>query len=151
MGETVEQLMNRFWKNIYKDNNSGCWIWIGYKDNNGYGRFSIINRPHLAHRVAYYMHTKDLPKFPYHVLHRCNNRSCVNPLHLYKGTDKDNKQDQIDKDGVRSGGQKKKLSSEDRQMVVSLTLEGKTQKEIAKIFSVSQWNIWNVLNDIEWE
>ena len=149
MGETVDQFLKRFWKNVCKDKDSGCWIWEGCKNCGGYGTFSVNNGLQLAHRISYYIHYKELPKFPYCVLHKCNNPSCVNPDHLYKGTNKDNKRDQIEKDGLRSGGQQKKLSEEDIQAVKYLAAEGMFQRNIAKIFNVSQWNIWNILNNIE--
>ena len=87
-----EPLAERFWSKVSKSD--GCWLWVAFRDRNGYGRFgtSALNRSTLAHRTSYSLTFGDIPE-GMHVLHKCDNPPCVNPDHLFLGTDKDNAQD----------------------------------------------------------
>lgn len=78
----------KFWTRVKKT--SKCWLWIGDKNEKGYGRYNNQK----AHRISFSIHNKKLIG-NFHVLHRCDNPSCVNPLHLFLGTHKDNMQDKI--------------------------------------------------------
>lgn len=71
-----------------------CWEWTGYKDSNGYGRFSGGN---YVHRAIYEMYFGEIPK-EMSICHTCDNPSCCNPQHLFLGTHKDNMHDR-DKKG----------------------------------------------------
>ena len=71
---------------------SQCWMWRGDKDQDGYGVFCVGGTTVKAHRFSYTWHSGTDPH-PLHVLHRCNNPSCVNPLHLYAGTNQQNMDD----------------------------------------------------------
>lgn len=74
---------------------SGCLEWIGHKDRKGYGRFASQSGEILAHRLAYIMHHGPIGR--QHVLHRCDNPSCVNPQHLFLGSNQDNMDDMVAK------------------------------------------------------
>jgi hypothetical protein len=70
-----------------------CHVWMGAKAGNGYGRISLHGRLVGAHRVAWMISQGARPAM--HVLHKCDNPLCVNPAHLYEGTDADNTRDMI--------------------------------------------------------
>ena len=79
-----------FFKNTRKT--KGCWIWTGSKNRDGYGRFYHTS----AHRASYEIFKGGIP-VGISVLHSCDNPSCVNPNHLWLGTQADNMHDCIAK------------------------------------------------------
>ena len=88
--------LNRFHKK-YRIAASGCWEWHGRLNQCGYGVFVVgHSRAYLAHRVVY-AHLFGELKPKQCVLHKCDNRRCVNPAHLWVGTQADNVRDMIAK------------------------------------------------------
>lgn len=79
---------------------SGCWIWQGavftYKNKLPYGQSRKNGKPITAHRLFYQEHTGPVPDGVC-VLHKCDNPRCVNPEHLFLGTNLDNTRDMIAK------------------------------------------------------
>lgn len=98
------ELQAEFWARADRTAPNGCWVWRGVKNPNGYG--SIYHR--RAHRVAWEMIHGPIPGKAI-ILHRCDNRSCVNPGHLRLGTHKDNSRDMVrkgrDQHGPNRGGE----------------------------------------------
>lgn len=85
-----DQWEDRFWSNVKKQGND-CWFWSGQVVANGYGQFQYDNRKFYAHRLSYWMKHKVIPKPQ--VNHKCDNPLCVNPEHLYSGTQSENMED----------------------------------------------------------
>ena len=75
---------------------NGCMEFDGYRDKDGYGIVRISNKSQRAHRVSYALSIGPIPEGLL-VLHRCDNPPCVNPDHLFVGTDNDNAQDKVTK------------------------------------------------------
>lgn len=74
-----------------------CWVWTsGIFKSSGYGQFKLRGQPQQAHRVSFVIHKSDIPAGLL-VLHRCDNRLCVNPDHLFLGSHQDNSDDMIAK------------------------------------------------------
>lgn len=73
-----------------------CWTWTGATRNGGYGSIKIRGRRHCTHRVAWTMERGAIPG-DMNVLHKCDNPPCVNPEHLFLGTDADNVHDMVAK------------------------------------------------------
>lgn len=93
-----EKDIARFWGKVQKT--TSCWLWIGRKNSQGYGYFWLgtkqDGKDRIAHRVAYEIAHGCLPS-GMHVLHRCDNPSCVRPDHLWAGTHTDNMHDMFSK------------------------------------------------------
>lgn len=81
---------------------NGCWNWTASKNSGGYGNIGIGSRTNggrktaKAHRVSFYVFKGIDPK-GFDVCHVCDNPSCINPEHLFLGTEKDNMQDMVRK------------------------------------------------------
>jgi len=86
----------RFESKYVKDEKTECWEWIAGKFDSGYGAFQDEGKLVGAHRASYALYTTHIPE-DLCVLHRCDNRSCVNPSHLFLGTRKDNHDDMVSK------------------------------------------------------
>lgn len=89
-----KQVKPRFWAKVRKT--TKCWLWCGQKQVSGYGFFSYQGRSQLAHRMAWLLTHGEIPKGLW-VLHRCDNKVCVRPGHLFLGTRADNIADMIAK------------------------------------------------------
>lgn len=78
---------------------TGCWEWIGAKNNLGYGlmRDTDKMRMRTSHRMSYEFYNDTIIPVDMCVLHRCDNPCCVNPQHLWLGTRKDNTKDMENK------------------------------------------------------
>jgi len=83
---------NRFEEKYFPIPEIGCWVWSAGSNEKGYGVFWNGRRLVKAHRHSWEITNGSIPE-SLNVLHRCGNRWCVNPEHLYVGTQKDNAQD----------------------------------------------------------
>lgn len=92
-------LKERFWKNVRKT--AGCWEWRGSNNGRGYGRIMFNRQRTLAHRLAWQFSRGAIPP-DMSVLHTCDNPGCVNPDHLFLGTQTDNMIDAAHKGRLRN-------------------------------------------------
>ncbi len=111
---------------------TGCHEWQGARNYKGYGLLNLAGVTDKAHRVAYQVKHGEMPARA-HVLHRCDNRACVNPEHLMLGSNSDNIADKVAKD--RAG---KKLTANTAMEIKGMIGKGMTQKEIGRLYGVNQ-------------
>lgn len=97
--ESATERMERW---IERDPNTGCWLWSGAVASR-YGRMAYRGNQHAAHRLSFEVHVRPLGEGEV-VCHRCDTPLCVNPLHLWAGTQRDNMRDMIEKGRDRPRG-----------------------------------------------
>lgn len=144
----LEIFKNRFYK--YLEKKDSCWEWINHINKTGYGAIIFENKKIGAHRASWLIHYGEIPKELY-VLHRCDNRKCVNPEHLFLGTAKDNMRDMIEKGRRLKKGKKTSLSFDNVKKIRELLTEKNKHFDIAKIFDVSRQTITAINNYQNWK
>jgi len=92
----LEQPTERIKRCVKVNKDTGCWEWTKYLNEFGYGRMRFNGKKELSHRVSYTVFVEPIPDGLL-VLHTCDNPRCVNPEHLFLGTDKDNFEDAVAK------------------------------------------------------
>jgi len=127
---TLENIHSKFWRCVEKT--PTCWLWLGPKSGNGYGLFKLHYRSIGAHRIAYALANKltEIPKL--FTLHKCDNKLCVNPDHLYLGDRLKNIHDCIERGGLTQ----QKLSNEEVAEVVKRYRSGEAAAALAKAFNI---------------
>lgn len=152
---SVEQ---RFWEKVrLSGHEDGCWIWMSWRDVNGYGRFNLSKkkRASLAHRYAFEYVNGHLSD-DLNLLHICDNPSCVNPFHLRPGTHLDNMRDMQAK-GRRASFQGEKsglalLTEKQVREIRFLHSSGqKSYKALALQFRVSKSAISEIVTRKTWK
>lgn len=111
-------------------NEKGCWIWQGAINSRGYGNLAIYNQSTTAHRLSYHVFNGNADQL--YVCHKCDVKICVNPDHLFLGTESDNLNDCYVKD--RRG----KLSRLEIADILDKINLGKSVKEISSEYNVTR-------------
>jgi len=150
--------IKRFWAKVEIRGPDECWKWIAWKSK-GYGMFSFESKSVSSHRVSWFIHFGYLPSFNFYtkslVLHHCDNKACVNPKHLFIGTQKDNVRDCVKKGRcIRASGERQHLSklTEDQvKDIRAMRKIGLRYRSIAKMFSISINNSMKIVNIETWK
>ena len=146
-------LSSKIAENSLRIPESGCWIWMSTIEKSGYGRVCAGKKPFFAHRVSYELKYGEIPQGMM-ALHHCDVRCCVNPDHIFVGTQQDNMTDKVRKNrqakGCRHGNAKLtedqareiKFSSE-----VSTKLAAKFGYSASMIREIKNGNLWKHLEN----
>lgn len=139
----------------YVDKSDFCWTWNGGKYYNGYGQFYEGPNKICAHRFSYKIFKGDIPKNKL-VLHECDNRQCVNPDHLFLGTQKDNILDMIKKgrrvhsSRVGQNNGRTTLNDKDILKIRSDYKNGVSVKSICKSYKLSETQVYRIVKKQSW-
>lgn len=144
---------DRFYSKVEPDPNSGCWLWTGNPIRGGYGTFRVGRDTKLAHRYSWELRHGEVPRL--HVCHHCDTPACVNPDHLFLGTDADNSSDKIAKGRARylrgASNGRAKLSDADVAEIRSLYARGGiSQQRIGEMYGVTQNMVSKIVARRNW-
>lgn len=134
----------------------GCWHWNALRDKNGYGKFSIKGKSIRSHRFAYQTWIGPIPNKML-VCHKCDCPPCVNPEHLFLGTEKDNANDMCSKNRQhRMIGSINPQSKLTENMVREIKLELKNNYNgllgiLAKKYNVNKTVIHKIKDGLIWK
>lgn len=151
-------IADRFWKKVAKS--EWCWNWTGCRDGNGYGEIGTGGKRGVAfaHRVSYELHNGPIPE-GMHVLHKCDNPSCVRPDHLFIGTHTDNMRDMWAKGRGRCDGAGRKgsangnhkLTEEQVGAIRQRLSAGQSQRSLGQEYGVSKTLIGLISKGRAWK
>lgn len=147
-------IATRFWSKVEKT--EGCWLWVGAKGRLGYGNIEYSGRCFSAHRIAYEMLVGVIPA-GMEVCHRCDNRACIRPEHLFLGTHKENMADAVAKGRMvfaepmlGENNHASRLFGRDIHYIRGLGKIGFTQREVSKMYGVSQVTVGKIQRREAW-
>ena len=132
-GRVEQEVIPRFLDKV-KEMENGCHEWQSTLSKWGYGKFWSKGKQVRAHRMAYSLFIDNIPDNRW-VLHKCDNRKCVNPNHLFLGNSIDNIND-MDKKGRR--GSNCKLTEKQAGEIKKLLDSKISQQKIAFLYDVDQ-------------
>lgn len=147
---------DRFWPKVdLSGGPDACWPWLAATNAGGYGIFyrgPKRGRMHIAHRVAFELFVGPIPEGQ-DVLHHCDNPPCVNPAHLYLGTDVENARDRHVR-GRDARGSRNGLAKLTEEAVVDIRARyargGILQRELAEEHGVDPSLISRIVSGELW-
>jgi hypothetical protein len=136
-------LAERFWSHVDVDDETGCWLWRGGANQNGYGQITVNYKKWTASRYAWLLDSGEDPGEAF-VCHTCDTPLCVNPAHLFLGDAQTNSLDAMKKGRLRSGTQR--LTPRDVQRIRQLRDKGWGFAEIGEQYGITRGHA----KDIYW-
>lgn len=159
--QSREQRIASFNKRV--DKSGDCWIWLGPLSESGYGKFNCLDgkRNWRAHRASWTIAYGPIPDGML-VLHKCDNRRCVRPEHLFLGNNKDNTQDALQKGRLKDMGPwrhpcpgelngRAKINLTDVQEIRDMANKGTLQRDISRKFGIGQTAVSKIVNNQTWK
>lgn len=140
-----ENEAERLWGACMPEPNSGCWLWLQSVNHRGYGQLDFRGKKTKAHRASWTVHKGEIPDGMM-VLHKCDNRSCINPDHLFTGTAQDNSNDMV----LKGRAPNRKLSPLLIKEVRIRKRAGETYKSMAEEYGVAPQTLGQAVNGVNW-
>lgn len=140
------------WERVEVGEKSECWP-INVCESQRYGRIVVEGEALLAHRAVYESEVGDIGDK--HVLHECDNPACVNPNHLFLGTQSDNMKDMYQK-GRRKpiageDGYHAKITEDDVHEIRQRYEDGETQGNIAEDYPIGRTGVGAIVRRETWD
>lgn len=142
--------------NFSEKKSNGCVEYSGTIESTGYGSLRFKGKRYKAHRAAYIAHKGQIPK-GLQVNHTCDNKKCINPDHLWVGTQKENMDDMKNKGRDNRIGRKgskshmTKLTEDDVQLIRGKFINGASRAELSKEYKLSKTALRNILANESWQ
>lgn len=148
-------LESRFWSKVEVGPPDECWLWTAALNEHGYG----VMRPEgqrtgptaKAHRVSWEIAHGEIPD-GLAVLHRCDNPPCVNPQHLFLGTQADNVTDMHAKGRGNIGSANGQASLTERDVIEirNRVARGERQKDLCAEFGITKGTMSHLVSGKTW-
>jgi hypothetical protein len=154
------EVENRFWSKVETGEIDECWECVGMRlgKDGRYGRFEVKRKIMLAHRFSYQLFHNRLIKDKMNICHKCDNTSCVNPHHLFEGTQQDNMNDMTNKGRRRfnpSKGEKngnvKLTEVQVKEIRAKYAKGGTSYRSLAKEYGLDNTTIGDIINRKLWK
>jgi len=149
---TRKSLQERFDEKYIPVTESGCWLWTGATGGigEGYGKIWVNGGLSSAHRISYELHIGPIPD-GLCCLHKCDVSFCVNPSHLFLGTNADNSMDMSKKGRCADtrgelNGSAKLTDAE----VISIRSDQRSERVIARDYEISSRSIGGIKRRERW-
>lgn len=146
-----EDMLKKLMGKIKKS--EGCWEWQGSVSSGGYGHFPYKNKCYPAHRISWKLFKGEIPE-NMNVCHKCDNPSCVNPEHLFLGTQRENMKDMFSKnrkDHAQENHPRVKLSKENVLEIRDLIKQGFSQEIICHKFGITNGHVGSIKHRRTWK
>lgn len=142
----------RFFSHVEPVPEAGCWLWAASWHPGGYGQMNLRGRPELCHRLSWEMHKGPIPSGLL-VCHRCDTPACVNPDHLFLGTNTDNMADMLAKGRHRSRterGEKSARAKITDATAAAIFRANGSRQSIADRFGVNRMTVSHIKLGKQW-
>lgn len=149
-GVVRTQLASRFWAKV--DKTDSCWLWTAGKFGTGYGAIVVSRKVEKAHRISWELAHGPVPDGLY-VLHKCDVRSCVNPEHLFLGSQGDNIRDAVSKGrhvAPALAGERNPSARLTAQQVQAIRESTDTGVVLSRRFGISRSTVSSVRRQQSW-
>uniref|UniRef100_A0A6M3K4F7 Putative homing endonuclease n=1 Tax=viral metagenome TaxID=1070528 RepID=A0A6M3K4F7_9ZZZZ len=152
MDKQLKEIEKRFWSKVDTKGSDDCWEWKASINSGGYGTFNWFGDVIGAHQVSWILINGSIPKDKW-ILHKCGNRRCTNPDHLYAGTPSDNMNDRAIKNSENQGWGQGKLREGEIWLIRRLkVLKSQgivkryrfSERLVAKMFKVNHCTIHSI-------
>lgn len=150
-----ESIRARLWMRTICVPRTGCWEWTGPLDKDGYGKFPMgsgIGGWQRAPRLSYWLEHGEIGEGKL-VCHKCDNRACVNPAHLFEGTPKQNSGDMTRKGRQDRGSARycAKLTEAEVLEIKRELAKGTLGTHLARRFNISNTKIYHIKVGRSWK
>jgi DNA-binding transcriptional regulator YiaG len=163
----TEQAEVRFWGKVQLLDPTACWNWTGSVDKAGYGQLYLAGKQRKAHRVAWQLENMEPIPDGMEVCHRCDNRRCCNPAHLWLGTHQQNMNDAVTKRRLGRHGKgfeshpenimrgerhwNSRLTEEQVVRIRQQAASGASRKSLAAEYGVTQIMVGHIITGRSWK